>query len=125
MSVQNPNSIQTQNPPGSPGIFSDIFNKAKRGVADVANYFTPKKDSQQPQMQTTMGGKKKKRKTLKRKFRKGSRSKTRRGRKDFITHKGSKKYNRKGHRQSRNSKGRKGKPYSKRQRKGGNPFIIP
>ena len=49
-----------------------------------------------------------------RRYRKGSRSKTRKGRKDFITHKGSKYYNRRGHRQTRNSKGRKGRPYRKR-----------
>jgi hypothetical protein len=55
----------------------------------------------------------------KRRYKKGSRSKTRHGRKDFITHKGSKKYNRKGHRQSRNSKGRKGKPYTRRMKRGG------
>tara|TARA_Y100001970_G_C14243165_1_gene866192 strand:+ start:3757 stop:4194 length:438 start_codon:yes stop_codon:yes gene_type:complete len=59
-----------------------------------------------------------------RKYKKGSRSKTRRGRKDFITHKGSKKYNRRGHRQSRNSRGRKGKPYSRRTRRGGNPQAM-
>ena len=44
-------------------------------------------------------------------YKKGSRSKTRKGRKDFVTHKGSKYYNRKGHRQTRNAKGKKGKPY--------------
>lgn len=54
-----------------------------------------------------------------RKYKKRSPSKTRRGRKNFITHKGSKKYNRRGHRQSRNSRGRKGKPYTKKM-KGGN-----
>ena len=44
-------------------------------------------------------------------YKKGSRSKTRKGRKDFVTHKGSKYYNRRGHRQTRNAKGKKGKPY--------------
>ena len=42
---------------------------------------------------------------------KGQRSKTRKGRKDFITHKGDKAYNRSGHRQYR-----KRRPYSKRRR---------
>ena len=43
---------------------------------------------------------------------KGQASKTRKGRKDFVTHKGDKKFNRKGHRQSR-AKGSKTKraPY--------------
>lgn len=45
---------------------------------------------------------------------KGMASRTRRGRKDFITHKGDKMYNRKGHRQRTNKKGRKGRPYSRR-----------
>ena len=48
---------------------------------------------------------------------KGKRSKTRKGRKDFVTHKGNKYYNRKGKRQTKNRKGRKGKPYSRRNRK--------
>ena len=42
---------------------------------------------------------------------KGCASRTRKGRKNFITHKGSKYYNRRGHRQTRNAKGVKGRPY--------------
>lgn len=54
------------------------------------------------------GGKRKSRKHPK----KGQMSKTRKGRKDFITHKGDKMFNRKGHRQSRRAKStKKGKPY--------------
>jgi len=45
---------------------------------------------------------------------KGKKSKTRKGRKDFITHKGDKFYNRKGKRQTKSRKGKKGKPYSHR-----------
>tara|TARA_A100001011_G_scaffold313123_1_gene330864 strand:- start:1092 stop:1394 length:303 start_codon:yes stop_codon:yes gene_type:complete len=45
---------------------------------------------------------------------KGDPSLTRKGRKDFVTHKGDKFYHRKGHRQTANRKGVKGKPYSKR-----------
>ena len=45
---------------------------------------------------------------------KGCASKTRRGRLDYVTHKGDKYYNRKGHRQTRNAKGQKGRPYSRR-----------
>ena len=49
---------------------------------------------------------------------KGQASKTRKGRKDFVTHKGDKKFNRRGHRQSR-AKGSKTKraPYSRKHRK--------
>lgn len=46
---------------------------------------------------------------------KGQASKTRKGRKDFITHKGDKKFNRKGHRQSRAQGSKKvRKPYKGR-----------
>ena len=48
---------------------------------------------------------------------KGMKSKTRKGRKDFVTHKGNKFYNRKGKRQTKSRKGKKGKPYSRRNRK--------
>ena len=44
---------------------------------------------------------------------KGMASKSRKGRKDFVTHKGNKYYNRKGHRQSRNAKGKRKSPYRK------------
>lgn len=43
---------------------------------------------------------------------KGAPSKTRPGHLDFRTHKGDKYYNRDGHRQTTNRKGKKGKPYS-------------
>ena len=45
---------------------------------------------------------------------KGQRSRTRKGRKDFVTHKGDKYYNRRGHRQ-RGKYGRR--PYTKRGRR--------
>ena len=41
-------------------------------------------------------------------------SKPRPGRLDYVTHKGSKYYNRRGHRQTRNAKGVKGRPYMRR-----------
>ena len=44
---------------------------------------------------------------------KGQPSKTRKGRLDFVTHKGDKFFNRKGHRQSKNRKGTKKRPYKK------------
>ena len=47
---------------------------------------------------------------------KGQKSKTRKGRKDFTTKKTSKYFNRKGHRQSRSAKGIKRRPY-----RGGHP----
>jgi hypothetical protein len=50
---------------------------------------------------------------------KGQKSLTMKGRKDFTTKKGNKYYNRRGHRQSKNANGVRGRPY--RTRKGGNP----
>lgn len=44
-------------------------------------------------------------------MRKGSKSVTHPGRKNFTTKRGSKYYNRRGHRQSRNASGKKGRPY--------------
>lgn len=44
---------------------------------------------------------------------KGMASKSRKGKKDFVTHKSDKYYNRKGHRQSRNARGKRKSPYRK------------
>lgn len=55
-----------------------------------------------------------KRQSKRRCAKKGCASKTRKGRLDYVTHKGSKYYNRRGHRQTRNAKGQKGRPYSRR-----------
>ena len=80
----------------------------------------------QPAAAAAAGGRRRKRKgrKTKRKSRKGKRhpkkgqrSKTRKGRLDFITHKGDKYYNRKRHRQTRNRKGKKGRPYASRKRR--------
>lgn len=54
-----------------------------------------------------------KRQSKRRCAKKGCASKTRKGRLDYVTHKGSKYYNRRGHRQTRNAKGIKGRPYSR------------
>jgi hypothetical protein len=45
---------------------------------------------------------------------KGQKSRTRAGRKDFTTKKSSRKFNRKGHRQSRSARGVKRRPYRHR-----------
>jgi len=45
---------------------------------------------------------------------KGMSSKTRKGKRDFVTHKSDKYYNRKGKRQSKSKSGRKGRPYSRK-----------
>ena len=82
--------------------------------------------SDQPAAAAAAGGRRRKRKGRKTKRRsrkgkrhpkKGQRSKTRKGRLDFRTHKGDKYYNRNGHRQTRNRKGKKGRPYASRKRR--------
>ena len=47
---------------------------------------------------------------------KGQMSRTRAGRRDFTTKKSSRKFNRRGHRQSRSARGVKRRPYSRRRR---------
>ena len=83
--------------------------------------------SDQPSAGAPVGGRRRKRKgnktrkkkgrKSKRRPKKGQKSKTRKGRLDFVTHKGDKYYNRKGHRQTRNRKGKKGRPYASRKRR--------
>tara|TARA_B110000285_G_scaffold58223_1_gene66605 strand:+ start:10125 stop:10472 length:348 start_codon:yes stop_codon:yes gene_type:complete len=71
-----------------------------------------------PNPSASIGGKRRKNKSMKGgNPKKGMKSRTRKGRKDFVTHKGDKYYNRKGKRQSRSRSGRKGRPYSRRSRK--------
>ena len=64
------------------------------------------------------GGRRRRRTRKARKSRKhpkkGQKSRTMKGRKDFTTKKGNKKYNRRGHRQSKNAKGKRGRPYRTR-----------
>ena len=112
--------------PGAPvkpkrdgNMFSNAASSVAANLSSAFRAVAPRSSSR-----PTQGGKKR-RGTRKRTRRskkgrhpkKGMASKTRKGRKDFVTHKGDKFYNRKGKRQSRNSKGRKGKPYSRRNRK--------
>jgi hypothetical protein len=71
-----------------------------------------------PNPNAPIGGKRRKAKSMKGgNPKKGMKSRTRKGRKDFVTHKGDKYYHRKGKRQSRSRSGRKGRPYSRRSRK--------
>lgn len=109
--------------------FLDGFTTSMKSFYD--NLKTPTKSTDQPmdnnvdpaavQPSIFDGGKKKRRKTAHKSrgkmggnSKKGMASKTRKGRKDYITHQGDKYYNRSGKRQTKNRKGRKGKPYSKR-----------
>ena len=79
-----------------PSVLSPLISKPK----------TSKPISFNPKGDELVGGKKRGKKSKKH-FRKGSASKTRKGRKDFVTHKGDKDYNRRGHRQHKPKKSRK------------------
>ena len=84
-----------------------------RGILGrIASIFGGKK-----RRRKSKGKKKRKGRKTKRRPKKGQRSKTRKGRLDFVTHKGDKYYNRNGHRQTRNRKGKKGRPYASRKRR--------
>jgi len=94
---------------------------AERAVANDANLmetgttlFDPEPNNPGPEY---LGGKRRRGNKSKKHYKKGSMSKTRKGRKDFVTHKGDKYYNRKGKHHSRSRSGRKGRPYSRRSRK--------
>jgi len=70
-----------------------------------------------PTPSATMGGRRRRRHAKSMKGgnpKKGMSSKTRKGKRDFVTHKSDKYYNRKGKRQSKSKSGRKGRPYSRK-----------
>ena len=84
------------------------------GLMSAISGFTGKSDSAAP----AAGGRRRRRSRKARKSRKhpkkGQRSRTMKGRKDFTTKKGNKYYNRRGHRQTKNAKGKRGRPYRTR-----------
>ena len=65
---------------------------------------TVKTSKYHPKGDEMVGGKRRKTRKSKKHYKKGSASKSRKGRKDFVTHKGDKKYHRRGHRQSKPQK---------------------
>jgi len=80
-------------------VSKSVYNSVSRPIQTKSTY-NPKGDEM-------VGGKRRRGKKSKKHFRKGSASKTRKGRKDFVTHKGDKDYNRRGHRQHKPKKSRK------------------
>ena len=97
-------------------------DKVKSGVADfhgkVSSWFGGITGNSDNAAAAAGGGRRRRRSRKVRKSRKhpkkGQKSRTRKGRKDFTTKKGNKKYNRRGHRQSKNAKGKRGRPYRTR-----------
>ena len=92
------------------GAASDLHGKAMGWLSS----FTAKK----PEAVAPVAGGRRRRSRKARKSRKhpkkGKRSRTMKGRKDFTTKKGNKYYNRRGRRQTKNAKGKRGRPYRTR-----------
>lgn len=108
-------------PPGEKkGMFDTLGKHASNLGESLTGLFSKKKT---PTATATTpgqaGGRSRRRRRSRARSRKGGNpkkgmaSKSRKGRKDFVTHKGDKYYNRKGHRQSRNAKGKRKSPYRK------------
>jgi len=85
-------SSSPPNMPGDPDSRVDLMEKGRA--------FKKGDDYYDPDAYKMVGGKRKRSK----KFYKGKASKTRKGRKDFATHKGDKYYNRKGHRPNKETR---------------------
>ena len=83
---------RSSSPPNMPGDPDSRVNLMEQGRA-----FKKGDDYYDPNAYEKVGGKRRRSK----KFYKGKASKTRKGRKDFVTHKGDKYFNRKGHRQTK------------------------
>ena len=101
----------TTNSSSQPSMMDTVSKHATNAWSGFTGWFK-KKDNSSTAYSTQSGGRSKRRRRSK-KFYKGKASKTRKQRKDFVTHKGDKYYNRKGHRQSRNAKGTRKAPYKK------------
>jgi len=84
---------RSSSPPNMPGDPDSRVNLMEQGRA-----FKKGDDYYDPNAYEKVGGKKRRRS---KKFYKGKASKTRKGRKDFVTHKGDKYFHRKGHRQTK------------------------
>lgn len=85
---------RSSSPPNMPGDPDSRVNLMEQGRA-----FKKGDDYYDPNAYEMVGGKRRRRKS--KKFYKGKASKTRKGRKDFVTHKGDKYFHRKGHRQTK------------------------
>ena len=84
---------RSSSPPNMPGDPDSRVNLMEQGRA-----FKKGDDYYDPNAYEKVGGKKRRRS---KKFYKGKASKSRKGRKDFVTHKGDKYFHRKGHRQTK------------------------
>lgn len=99
------------------GAASDLHGKAMGWLSS----FTAKKPANEPvpgpAAEPIMGGRRRRSRKARKSRKhpkKGQKSRTMKGRKDFTTKKGNKYYNRRGHRQTKNAKGKRGRPYRTR-----------
>lgn len=116
MSTTTPSS-----PP--PGEKKGIMHHLDSGMKSASGFFSglmKGKDKKAPATTPGQaGGRSRRRRRSRARSRKGGNpkkgmaSKSRKGKKDFVTHKGNKYYNRKGHRQSRSAKGKRKSPYKR------------
>lgn len=118
-------TMSTTTPP--PGEKKGMFDQLGKHASNLGQSFTGLFSSKKKPDSTTTtapgltGGRSRRRRRSRSRSRsrkggnpkKGMASKSRKGKKDFVTHKGDKYYNRKGHRQSRNAKGKRKSPYRK------------
>ena len=104
----------TTNPSSQPSMMDTMSKHATNAWSGFTGMFKKKDSSATAGL--TGGRSRRRRRSRSRKGgnpKKGMASKSRKGRKDFVTHKGNKYYNRKGHRQTRNAKGKRKSPYRK------------
>ena len=95
------------------GAASDLHGKAMGWLSS----FTANKSANEPAGSPIMGGRRRRSRKARKSRKhpqKGQKSRTKKGRKDFTTKKGNKYYNRRGHRQTKNAKGKRGRPYRTR-----------
>jgi len=95
---------------------TSLTDHASNAWSGFTSMFKSSPPAPVPTPSSTMGGRRRRHaKSMKGgNPKKGMSSKTRKGKRDFVTHKGDKYYNRKGKRQSKSKSGRKGRPYSRK-----------
>jgi hypothetical protein len=92
---------RSNSPPPPPSPRVNDLSRMEKGLGPKLNVSSRNKsiEGNLPLGDEMVGGKRRRRKS--KKFYKGKASKSRKGRKDFVTHKGDKYFNRKGHRQTK------------------------
>lgn len=117
MSTDNTMPSQSSPPATEEKGIMGQFNSSMKSASGFLSGLINTKDKKDTT--TLTGGRSRRRRRSRSRSRKGGNpkkrmaSKSRKGKKDFVTHKGDTYYNKKGHRQSRNAKGKRKSPYKK------------